>query len=63
MRWDFDAGFLTTDIAEAGSLGARRTPKGYESCLRVNQPQEFHCIGVFFLNRAERVETCSIELA
>ena len=24
-KWDFDAGFLTTEIAEAGSLGARRT--------------------------------------
>ena len=23
-RWDFDAGFLTTEAAEAGSLGARR---------------------------------------
>ena len=28
VKWDFDAGFLTTEAAEAGSLGARRTPKG-----------------------------------
>ena len=28
VKWDFDAGFLTTEAAEAGSLGARRTLKG-----------------------------------
>ena len=28
VKCDFDAGFLTTEAAEAGSLGARRIPKG-----------------------------------
>ena len=48
-RWDFDAGFLTTEITEAGSLGARRTPKGWESCLRINQPYKFRNTFQFFI--------------
>ena len=33
VKREFDAGFLTTEYTEAGSLGARRTPNGCESCL------------------------------
>ena len=35
LKCEFDAGILTTEITETGSLGARRTPKGWESCLRM----------------------------
>ena len=35
VKREFDAGFLTTEITETGSLGARRTLKGWEGCLRI----------------------------
>ena len=40
--------FITTEASEAGSLGARRTQKGWESCLRIKQPHEFHNAIDFF---------------
>ena len=50
MKCEFDAGFLTTEAAEAGSLGARRTPKGWEGCHWINQPHKFRNAFVFLVD-------------
>ena len=63
-KCDFDAGFLTTEITETGSLGVRRTPKGLRKLPsdKITAVIPLYWWGFFFFEPCRIGETCSIEI-